>query len=100
LPTLGALTVLDGDPGQAKSTLAYDVAARTTTGRGMPHGDGAAAPAGVVLLQGEDDLAAGVVLSLDRLWRAADVGRVPLLEELARASADGDAAAALREGEL
>jgi hypothetical protein len=34
------------------------------------------------------------VLGLDRLWREADVGHVPLLEELARASADGDAAAA------
>jgi len=34
------------------------------------------------------------VLGRDRLWREADVGRVPLLEELARASADGDAAAA------
>jgi hypothetical protein len=33
-------------------------------------------------------------LGRDRLWREADVSRVPLLEELARASGEGDAAAA------
>jgi hypothetical protein len=53
---LGALTVLDGDPGQSKSLLTYDVAARLTTGRPMPNRDRALPSAGAVLLQAEDHL--------------------------------------------
>ncbi len=33
---LGKLTVLDGDPGLGKSTLALDIAARVSSGRAMP----------------------------------------------------------------
>jgi hypothetical protein len=57
---LGAITVLDGDPGQGKSTLVYDLAARLTAGKPMPNCEGRGAPAGVVLLQEEDNLASTV----------------------------------------
>jgi archaellum biogenesis ATPase FlaH len=35
---LGKLTVLDGDPGEGKSVLMLDIAARVSTGKGMPDG--------------------------------------------------------------
>ena len=56
----GAVTMLEGDPGQAKSTLTYDLAARTTRGRPMPGSRRGNPPAGVVLIQGEDHLATTV----------------------------------------
>ena len=53
----GKLTILDGDPGTGKSLIATDLAARVTTGREMPDGDGGGAPGGVVYLCCEDGLA-------------------------------------------
>jgi hypothetical protein len=53
---LGKVSVLDGDPGVGKSTVALDVAARVTTGSPMP--DGTAGVKGAVLvLSAEDGLA-------------------------------------------
>lgn len=50
---LGKVTVLDGDPGLGKSTVALDIAARVSTGAAMPDGsdglDGA-----VVIMSAED----------------------------------------------
>lgn len=54
---LGALSLLEGDPGQSKSLLSYDLAARLTTGRAMPDIEGDMPPVGTVLLQAEDHLA-------------------------------------------
>jgi hypothetical protein len=71
---LGAITVLEGDPGQGKSVVSFDIAGRLTAGRPMPLCDAAAAPAGVVLLQGEDDLAAVVRPRLEAA--GADLSRV------------------------
>jgi hypothetical protein len=56
----GAVSLLDGDPDQGKSTLAVDLAARVTRGQPMPGkerepGDDLE-PAGVMLLSAEDDL--------------------------------------------
>ncbi|HKB38672.1 MAG TPA: AAA family ATPase, partial [Gemmataceae bacterium] len=51
---LGAITLLEGDPGQGKSTVTYDLAARVTAGTPMPCCSTAAEPAGVLLLQSED----------------------------------------------
>ena len=51
---LGKLTVLDGDPGLGKSTLAFDIAARLSRGHAMPDGSGGDTPAGVVILSAED----------------------------------------------
>lgn len=54
---LGKLTVLDGDPGQGKSTLALDLAARLSSGRPMPDQSEGCIPHGVVVLSAEDGLA-------------------------------------------
>lgn len=51
-------TVLDGDPDTGKSTIAFDIAARVTTGRPMPFEDAPLIPAGgIVILSAEDDAA-------------------------------------------
>src|SRR5947209_8046203 len=55
---LGTLTVLDGDPGVGKTSVALDYAARVSTGSEMPDGspgDLSGMPAGVVTLSAEDD---------------------------------------------
>jgi hypothetical protein len=52
---LGAITLLDGDPGLGKSTIAYDLAARVTAGAAMPDGTpGLVAPAAVLVTSVED----------------------------------------------
>jgi len=61
---LGKITLLDGDPGQLKSTITLDLAARVTTGSRMPDGtDGV--NGGVVLVTYEDGLADTVRPRLD-----------------------------------
>ncbi len=70
----GAITTLDGDPGVAKSTIAYDLAARITSGRAMPGCNNQTAPAGVVVLGAEDAIGATI---RPRLQAAgADLGRI------------------------
>ena len=50
---LGKLTIIAGDPGQGKSQITLDMAARLTTGRQWP--DGGLPPIGnVIILQAED----------------------------------------------
>ena len=71
---LKGVTLLEGDPGDGKSTLMYDVAARVTTGRPMPLATETTSPAGVVLLQAEDLLREVVRPSLDAA--GADIKRV------------------------
>jgi hypothetical protein len=51
---LKSITVLEGDPGQAKSAVTYDLAARVSTGASMPNCEATMPAAGVVLLQNED----------------------------------------------
>ena len=53
---IGALTVLEGDPGLGKSTPPCDIAARASTGTTMPSDDRTAEPASVLLFAGEDQL--------------------------------------------
>ncbi|HEX5104209.1 MAG TPA: AAA family ATPase, partial [Pirellulaceae bacterium] len=55
----GAITVLDSDPGEGKSTITDDVAARYSAGNSMPpHSapDGTFAPGNVLILDGEEDV--------------------------------------------
>jgi AAA domain len=73
----GMLSVIDGDPGLGKSTLTNDLAARVSTGRGMPDGSGGGLPAGVVLLSAEDDLARTIRPRLEAA--GADLDRVATL---------------------
>ena len=52
---LGGLTVIEGNPGDNKSTLMCDLAARITTGQPMPQRTRSSRPSSVLLLAGEDD---------------------------------------------
>lgn len=52
---LGMLTILDGDPGLGKSSLALDIAARLTRGLDMPDDSPGPDASGVVILSAEDD---------------------------------------------
>ena len=52
----GKITMLDGDPGLGKSTLAFDLAARVSTGRPMPMAAARSGPPdSVLILSFEDD---------------------------------------------
>ena len=54
--SMGNLTVMDGEKGNAKSLIVIDVAARYTSGRPMPDGaECGIEPGGTVLLLGEED---------------------------------------------
>ena len=54
---IGMLTIVEGDPGIAKSTSTLDWAARVTVGAAWPDGaSGDTEPGDVILLNGEDDL--------------------------------------------
>ncbi|HEY1215433.1 MAG TPA: AAA family ATPase [Bryobacteraceae bacterium] len=76
---LGKLTVCDGDPGQGKSTLTIDLAARISAGREMP--DGSPGVLGsVLILSAEDGVADTIVprleaagANLDRVFTIQDV---------------------------
>lgn len=61
---VGALTLLDADPGSGKSSLLRDLTARVTTGRQFPFEEATMPLAGVVLLQAEDNLAATIAPAL------------------------------------
>ncbi len=57
---LGKISILEGDPGLAKTTIALDIAARVTAGKPMP--DGSACERGSVVFIGyEDDHADTIV---------------------------------------
>jgi hypothetical protein len=76
---LGAVTVLDGDPGCGKSSITYDTAARITAGQAMPDCNAATLdPAGVVLLQAEDMARQTVLPNLRAA--GADMFKVRLLD--------------------
>lgn len=74
---LGKSTIVEGDPGLGKSTLALYIAARVTRGAAMP--DGTPTPAGgVVLLTAEDGLGDTVRPRLEAM--GADLARVFAIE--------------------
>jgi hypothetical protein len=50
----GKLTVIEGDPATAKSTMTLDLAARVTRGASWPDGQPGGPPASVLLLSAED----------------------------------------------
>jgi len=53
----GKITLIDGDPGTGKSTLALDIAARVTTGRSWPDGARGGQGGNVLLMTAEEALA-------------------------------------------
>jgi hypothetical protein len=75
----GKITMLDGDPGLGKTTLALDIAARLSRGHALP--DGAPCDAGgAVILTAEDDAADTI---LPRLQAAgADLGKILYLDSI------------------
>jgi len=72
----GKITLLDGDPGLGKSTLALEIAARLTRGEALPGGD-AAEPMAAVILSAEDGLSDTIRPRLDAA--RADVSRIKAL---------------------
>lgn len=66
---LGKITILQGDPGLGKSTIALDLASRITTAREMPDGviSNLGEPADVLLLSAEDGVADTIRPRLDAL---------------------------------
>ena len=84
---LGRLTLLVGRPGEGKSFLTIDTAARVTTGTPWP--DGRECPRGsVIIMSAEDDPADTIRPRLDAHY--ADVSRVHLLSGVRRVDDDGE----------
>ena len=77
---LDEVTIFDGEPGIGKGTVIADLAARITTGRAMPNEKQRRAPASVVILTLEENLATTCRPRLDAA--GADVRRVHVLEAL------------------
>lgn len=73
----GKLTVMDGDPGLGKSTVAIDWAAKVTRGEGLFDASDRRKPRGVVLISDEDDRADTIRPRLEAA--GADLQRVGLL---------------------
>jgi hypothetical protein len=72
---IGKLTLIVGDPGQGKSFLTLDIAARVSRGAAWPDNAWEPQPAGdVILLTAEDDLGDTIRPRLDAL--EADVNRI------------------------
>lgn len=74
---LGKVSIIEGDPGDGKSVLTLDLAARWSTGTPMPDGTRTMGPCDVLLVSAEDDPEDTIV---PRLRRAgADVDRVHMV---------------------
>ncbi len=74
----GCLTLLDGDPGVGKSTVALDIAARLSRGDAMPDGRGGGAPSCALILSVEDD--PGRVIRPRLELAGADLSRIKLMD--------------------
>jgi hypothetical protein len=75
----GRITLIDGDPGEGKSLLALDMAARLTSVREFPDGYRPAEPASVLVLTAEDGLKDTVLPRLAAT--GADLARVYVWSE-------------------
>ncbi len=75
----GKLTLIDGDPGDGKSTMTLDLAARISSGAAMP--DGTRVPLGrIMLLSAEDGIADTIRPRLDAA--GADVTAIVVFDEV------------------
>jgi AAA domain len=83
----GKITVLDGDPGNGKSVLSTDLAARLTVGRTFPDGQECEA-ASVILMNGEDGLADTIRPRLDAA--GGDASRVMSLATIPTGTGDDE----------
>jgi hypothetical protein len=83
---LGRITLLVGAPGEGKSFVSVDAAARVSTGTPWP--DGESCPKGsAIFISAEDDPADTIRPRLDAHY--ADVRRIHLLSAVRRVEADG-----------
>jgi hypothetical protein len=93
----GMISILDGDPGEGKSTISHDLSARVTTGAPMPGETSGNPPGGVVLISYEEHPGA---VTVPRLQGAhADLSRVFIWDLAARPFNLRDSQAELR-GEI
>lgn len=75
----GKITIIQGDPGEGKTTMALAVAAAVTTGAALPGQVSGAEPAGVIYQTAEDGLADTVKPRL--LTLGADCAKVHTIDE-------------------
>jgi hypothetical protein len=81
---IGKLTILEGDPGVAKSWLTMALGAATTTGGRLPNDDSTRTPNDVLVLTAEDDLGDTVRPRMEGL--GGDIRRVYALTSIATTS--------------
>lgn len=81
----GALTIIDGDPGDGKSVLTLDLAARWSTGALMPDGSPNPGPMHVVLVSAEDD---PMVIAMRLRAAGAELSRLHMLVSVRTALGD------------
>lgn len=72
----GMVTVMDGDPGLGKSTLAVEWSARISRGEALPNGE-RSAPGNVIYLAGEDSY--GYTVKPRLVAAGADLNRVKII---------------------
>lgn len=83
----GKLTIIDGHPGQGKSTLTMAIAACVSTGRPLPDSE-KAEPANVLILSAEDGLDDTILPRLQA--HRADVDRIVALDSVTQGNGDPD----------
>lgn len=74
----GKITILQGDPGEGKSTMMLQLAALITSGKAMPDGSGDKVPGNVIYQAAEDGIEDTIKPRL--LAAGADCGRIAFLE--------------------
>ena len=74
----GKISLIQGDPGDGKTTTANAIAAAVSSGMALP-GNGSTAPLDVIVQNAEDGLADTIVPRLERF--GADVDRVHFIDE-------------------
>jgi hypothetical protein len=84
-----SITILDGNPGDGKSQITNDLAARVSRGRPMPPDDSrerVTPPAGVIILSAEDDAPRVIRPRLEAA--GADLGRVVIVDGVRTSNSD------------
>lgn len=81
----GALSIIDGDPGDGKSVMTIDLAARWSTGAPLPDGAPNPGPMDVVLVSAEDD---PMVIATRLRAAGADLDRIRMLAGIRTAEGD------------
>ena len=75
----GKITILQGDPGEGKSTMMMQLAALITNGKAMPDGSGDKIPGNVIYQAAEDGIEDTIKPRLEAA--GADCSRIAFLEQ-------------------